>query len=108
MGGREVGGREVLGRKEGQWGNGGMGNRGWGMGEKGVIYLFGLQARRRELGGHAAHVEIVEVDADVDLAGGDAVDADAGACAFHGDFSIKSIERVDFAGVRDGSYLSRQ
>lgn len=29
--------------------------------------------------GHTSHVEIVEIDTDVDLAGGDAVDADAAA-----------------------------
>lgn len=71
-------GDEVLG----YWGV--WGGCRWGKGKGGGIHLLGLQTRGGELGGHASHVEIVEVDADVDLAGGDAVDTDAGACAFTG------------------------
>lgn len=41
--------------------------------------LFRLHTRRWELGCHASHVEIVEVNTDVDLAWGDVVDADSAA-----------------------------
>lgn len=44
--------------------------------------------------GHTSHIEIVEIDADIDLAGGDAVDADTAAW-----IKLKLLER---------SYTSRQ
>lgn len=46
--------------------------------DRGKTNLLRLQTRWRELGSHAPHVEVVEVDADVDLAGGDAVYSDTG------------------------------
>lgn len=44
------------------------------------LHFLRLEARGGQLGGRAACVGIGEGDADVDLAGGDAVDSDAGAC----------------------------
>lgn len=42
-------------------------------------YLFCLQIRGRKWRRHPSHVNVGEVDADIDLARGDVVDADVGA-----------------------------
>lgn len=49
------------------------------IGERGGSYLFRLQACWRQLRGQAFHINIFEIDSDVDLTWRDAIDTDASA-----------------------------